>query len=300
MATLAVPVRVSLQNILFATDFSPCSQAALPYALGLAHRYGSAFYMIHVVPAGKAESLSEDTRQQIATLAKTRAFGTLTHHELIEEGDVSNVLSSVVRRYDIDLIVLGTRGRQGISKLALGSVAEDIFRLSRCPVLTIGPQVARGMYPDGDLRYILYATDFGPESVNALPYALSLAREYRATFSLLHVAPIPALPIDEPPAGPPVPYFDPRLISAVTLKQLRDLIPEGTDLWCEPEYFVEFGSPAETILRVAKEQSAGMIVVGVGRPKAWSPYLSTGTAYKVVCNAPCPVLSVGHWARQST
>ncbi|MFB3915589.1 MAG: universal stress protein [Terriglobales bacterium] len=301
MATSVAPVRISLQNILFATDFSSCSETALPYALGLAHRYGAGLYTVHVVPpVAGAESLRDDAEQEIVALAATQPFGTVKHRELIEEGEISAVLSSLVRQHNIDLIVLGTRGRKGISKLVMGSVAEDIFRLAECPVLTVGPHVPRRMYPNGDLKHVLFATDFGRESLQALPHALSFAREYRANFSLLHVAPVPSPPVDEPPMGPPPPYFDPRVISAVTLQQLRDLVPEETDLWCEPEYFVEFGMPAETILRVASEESVGMIVLGVRRPKAWTPYLATGTAYKVVCHAPCPVLSVGPAIAQST
>ncbi len=83
-------------------------------------------------------------------------------------------------------------------------------------------------------------------------------------------------------------------MAASTEKQLRALIPEGTQLWHEPEYMVQFGSPAETIVRIAA-QTVDMIVLGVKRPAALTKHLGEGVAYKLACDAPCPVLSVGAW-----
>jgi nucleotide-binding universal stress UspA family protein len=212
------------------------------------------------------------------------------HKELIEQGEVAEVLSKLVRKHDIDLIVIRTGGRQGLGKLLLGSVAEDVFRKAECPVLTMGPHATRWEI-DGKLQHILFATDFGPESVHGLPYALSLAEENHARLTLLHVAPEPNVALPEPEPGS-MPVVDPSKVVASTENQLRALIPEGTQLWHEPEYMVQFGSPAETIVRIAA-QSADMIVLGVKRPAALTKHLGEGVAYKVTCEATCPVLSVG-------
>ncbi len=59
-----------------------------------------------------------------------------------------------------------------------------------------------------------------------------------------------------------------------------------------PTYMVQFGSPAEMIVRIA-EQTVDMIVLGVKRPGLLTKHLGEGVAYKVACEAPCPVLSVG-------
>ncbi len=89
-----------------------------------------------------------------------------------------------------------------------------------------------------------------------------------------------------------MPVVDPSAVAASTENQLRALIPEGTQLWHEPEYMVQFGSPAETIVATAA-QTVDMIVLGVKRPWALTKHLGEGVAYKVACDAPCPVLSVG-------
>ena len=89
-----------------------------------------------------------------------------------------------------------------------------------------------------------------------------------------------------------MPVVDPGEVASSTETQLRGLIPEGTQLWHEPEYMVQFGTPAEMILKIAA-QAVDMIVLGVKRPGALTKHLGAGVAYQVACEAPCPVLSVG-------
>lgn len=79
-------------------------------------------------------------------------------------------------------MVLGTRGRTGISKFLLGSAAEEIFRRSPCAVLTVGPKSPAQPSRAEEFSQILYATDFTPESMAGAPYALSLAQEYQASW----------------------------------------------------------------------------------------------------------------------
>lgn len=297
MTTVSAPTRLKLQNILFATDHSPSAQSGLFCALDLARHYGAELYTVNVLPRLPfVEAAQPDPEQKklaakerLAALVGSEPFKDVKHKELIEEGEVPEVLSALVRKHAIDLTVIGTGGRKGLGKLLMGSVAEEVFRNAECPVLTMGPH-ARPWEIDGKLRHILYATDFGPESVHGLPYALSLAEESRARLTMLHVVPEPgpALPEPQPGTGPVV---DPSKVVASTQKQLRALIPEGT-LWHEPECVVQFGPPAEAILRIAA-QNVDMIVLGVKRPAAWTTHLGAGVAYKVACEAPCPVLSVG-------
>ena len=102
------------------------------------------------------------------------------------EGGVWLVLKSVIDEKKIDLLVLGTRGRTGIGKFFLGSVAEEIVRQAHCPVLTVGPHSPSEPPREGRFRQILYATDFSEESLAAAPYAISLTRTSSSVNGLAH------------------------------------------------------------------------------------------------------------------
>ncbi len=166
MPTVSAPTRIKLQNILFATDFSPSAQTVLSHALDLARHYGAALHTVHVLPHTPfVEAAQPDPEQiklladqQLSDLMRVASLKDVAHKELIEQGEIAEVLSKLVRKDSIDLIVIGTGGRKGLGKLLLGSVAEDVFRHAECPVLTIGPHATRWEI-DGNLRHILFATD---------------------------------------------------------------------------------------------------------------------------------------------
>lgn len=302
MATVTAPTRITLQDILVATDFSGCAESAVKYALGMAHRYGSTLHLVHVLPDMPfVESTDPDpdrirrgAEQKLKTMVASEAFRGIRHTETIQTGEVAQVLADLGRAKAIDLIVLGTQGRSGIEKFLLGSVAEEAFRSALCPVLTVGPHVTRGA-GNAKLQHILYATDFGPESAHGVPYALSLAEENHARLTLLHVAHESGIALPEPVAGG-LPVIAPKVEVANSERQLRALLPQDIALWHEPEYLVEFGPPVETILAAAA-QDVDMIVLGVKRPAALTKHLGSGVAYRVVCEAPCPVLTVGEQVR---
>ena len=146
---------ISLKNILFATDFSEASQAALPYAAAIARRYDSQLHIAHIMsPSGyiipsqpgdrvTLDSIQEaalaDARQSMETLASH--LKTIPHHTYVREGEVWESLSDIIQTREIDLLIMGTHGRTGVEKLVLGSKAEEILRQAPCPVLTVGPKI---------------------------------------------------------------------------------------------------------------------------------------------------------------
>ena len=286
--------RVALRNILFGTDFSSVSEAALSYALSLARRYDSQVYVAHVirpdayqlVPPDAMGSVLEQTRryaeQKMADLLISGRLRGIPHQVLLGQGDLWPVLSDMLAKHEIDLIVVGTHGRTGVRKLLLGSAAEEIFRLSRCPVLTVGPRVLSEAPTETDLRQILYATDFAPTSERAAAYALSLAQEHQAHLTLLHV-------VQE--HSDISPHNKARLTGFFS-RRLQEMVSEEAELWCDPEFAVEFGVPADCILKVAGDRQAHLIVLGVRRSATFAGHLPPATAYKVVCQGQCPVLTV--------
>ena len=300
---------VAIKNILFATDFSEVSEAALPYVTALSLRYGSTVHVVHVLPEAtfvrpspvdpvifgsiyeQAHSGAQEKIQRLSD--RLRGF---PHQTYVRHGKVCDALSEIIREQEIDLLVAGTHGRTGLGKLVMGSVAEEIFRQAPCPVLTVGPGVAstqgvRGARHDHELspvqiklRQIFCATDFKPNSADTVPYAVSLAREFQARLTLLHVIEDYGDRLHEHP-GP----ID------IALRKMEELLPGDAGLRYPPELLAEFGTPAELILQTASERDSDLIVLGVQSAAGHigaATHLGGSTAHKVVVGANCPVLTV--------
>jgi nucleotide-binding universal stress UspA family protein len=292
MKTLEVKQQIALKNILFATDFEVSASRALPFALALADRYGAKFYAAHVIPPAayalaRPESI-ELTLEEIqahASRALNQIIDPLRQHgqrceALLVSGDVTAVLMEFVRNHDVDLVVVGTSSRGGLGKVLLGSTAEEIIRVAPCPVLTVGPHVTA----EGSVRVrsIVYATDFSLGSLRAAEFAVSLAHEYQADLTLVHV-------VDE------VLTESPDRAIQLTEQRLREMIPSEPQLLYEPEVVVEIGPVAERILAVANAVIADIIVMGVRGAGAFAQTASHfgSIAHKVVSLATCPVVTIG-------
>lgn len=171
-------------------------------------------------------------------------------------------------------------GRSGLGKLVLGSVAQSAFREAPCPVLTVGPKVARSKASGAEAKRFLVPTDLSPESTNALRYGISLARAVAGEVLLLHVM--------KPRKGASGEAGDP--VGQVK-SWLDEFLLEHPDAAAMVSSRVEFGDPARLIVKVAEQTRADLIVMGV---RAWSidgpPVWHT--AYDVLLQAGCPVLSM--------
>ncbi|HEV2488467.1 MAG TPA: universal stress protein [Candidatus Acidoferrales bacterium] len=297
MATVETETRISLTNILFLTDFSEPSEAALPFAITLARAYGAKLHGFHVLlPTPSAYTTPELTVAAIEAEEESAQEGLkrlesqlagIQHESTIERGiGVWPSLQRAIKEDQIDLIVLGTHGRTGARKLLLGSVAEEIFRRSSIPVLTIGPDVRTRAHNDARFHRVLFATDFSAHSLAAWPYAVSLAQENQARLVLLHVIPEDNISGEEMLGSIP---------TASPLSRLNALLPDEADVWCRPEAVVEYGDPAARILEASRDRGVDLIVLGVrdaaGHLGA-ATHLGRTTAHKVVAHAPCPVLTV--------
>src|SRR5437762_10147383 len=160
---------IALKNILFATDFSAASDAAAPIAIQIARHYGAKVYGVHVnrfddytaaAPnawAAMAEAAEKETKEDAGRL--NEQFQGIEHEAVIGEGNIWEVVSNLIKEKEIDLVVLGTRGRTGLGRALLGSVAEQILRQAPCPVLTVSPHVNLWSDEYAKMREILYTTD---------------------------------------------------------------------------------------------------------------------------------------------
>jgi nucleotide-binding universal stress UspA family protein len=205
-------------------------------------------------------------------------------------------VQQAIAEHAVDLVVLGTHGRTGAEKFLLGSVAEEIFRLSPVPVLTIGPGVQNGAHSGGRFHRVLFATDFSADSVAAAPYAVSLAHEDHAHLVVLHV-------MRHPEARNRKEESRFELSVAEAIHQLYETLPKDLELFYPPEAAVEYGEAADRIITAAQQRRADLIVLGVrdaaGHIGA-ATHLGHTTAHKVVAHAQCPVLTVRRGMHEGT
>jgi len=291
MAT--VPSSVQLKQILYLTDFSRASEAALTFALGIARVHGATIHALHVVTTPletypdslKADrEIAEAEMRQVDARLRGVAHDASVTHAL----DLFSGFERAIAEHGIDLVVIGTHGRTGAERLLLGSAAEEIFRRSPVPTMTVGPNAKREPADNGILDRILFATDLSPCSAAALPFAIALAKENHSRLLLLH-----ALPKRRETGNG---NGSKRELSvAEAFHQLHEMMPGSLTLPQSPDFAVEFGRPGDAILAAAEQRGACVIILGIRGAEGHlgvAAHLDRATAHKVVAHAPCPVLTV--------
>lgn len=288
--------KVQFKNILFLTDFSEPSETALPFALAMARGCGAKVYALHVMipppyiymtPDLTAVGIAAEEEQAQVEMRRVESqLAGVAHEAIVERATtVWDPVKLAIEKNHVDLIVLGTHGRTGVPKFFLGSVAEEIFRRSSVPVLTIGPGIRSGVHDGARLHRVLFATDFSSEAAAAAPYAISLAQKDGAQLILVHVIrkPGPANATDSSAA---------EISVAEAMHKLYE-IPKDAGLGAVPGVSVEYGKPADRIVEVARERGADVIVLGVrGDRLGPATHLERATVHEVVVHAGCPVLAI--------
>lgn len=147
---------ISLKRILVATDFSQCSRRALEYGCALAERFNAELHLIHVaadfdaamVVPGLGFPPPEVFRREVLDRARAAlaelpdaawCAGKIVARD-VRYGSPYPEIVRYAKEQDVDLIVLGTHGRSGLTHVLLGSIAEKIVRTAPCPVLTVRPE----------------------------------------------------------------------------------------------------------------------------------------------------------------
>ncbi|MFZ0861165.1 MAG: universal stress protein [Candidatus Sulfotelmatobacter sp.] len=301
---------VAFRNVLVATDFSEPSRRALCEGLALAAEHKAQLSIIHVLHPDRKHAAPENPPEldleRIAAEKQIRALLNELRPEqqigtFIRHGHVAMQVLTVIEEKAIDLLVIGTRGRGGLQKLALGSVADELLRIAPCPVMTIGPQVEIAAFTRGPgFHTILFATDFGKGSAKALPLALALARAQQAQLILLHmIPPIPSTSASLSAYAPATAAADEveeweGTSRKRALQQLKECLPAETGLEQEPKYVVGTDFLTEGILTASAKFKVDLIVMGANRTASakMAAHLPWAAVHEVVRNAPCPVLTV--------
>ena len=277
-------------RVLLATDLADLKQI-LPVAIGHTLRCKAELKLVHVLPDVNTPDI-DPTLLVHADRAVVKHYADTILENAAREaqsagvkcswttrpGHVVEIIREVVKEWNPDRIIIGSHGHEKFQLRILGSVAESIFREIDVPVLAIGPAFQRSLHSASKKARILFATALDRSSRTITKSVLEFAKLHDAELTMLHVMREVA---QAHPSSMRVRTYGERMFQEI----LAGIGPEEHSPTC----MIEKGQVVETILRVASAGHFDLIVLGVVSGSSFRREIMPGTAYGIICGAPCPV-----------
>ncbi|MCE9618363.1 MAG: universal stress protein [Planctomycetes bacterium] len=277
-----------LRLITVGTDFSPPAATALGWAAELARAHKASLLLVHAY-AKDDHGLSEDeVRICLAGLAACETErGIPTQVELLK-GTPAEVVAKAARDSGSDLLVIGSKGRNMLSRIFMGSVADSTLKLATTPTLVVHPADAAR---PASYKSLLVATDFSPEADRAAEFAVRVSTAFEgAEVSLMHATQVPG-----PFVGvevPAVPIVEVGEGDAVARAGLSERTRKFSTAGVRVQGLTCPGSAVEVLLDVAEDRNSDVIVVGTTSSGGVSKLLLGSIAIDLVHRSTRPVLVV--------
>lgn len=293
-----------IKSILCPVDFSDFSIYAYEYAQSLAWHYKATLSLEYVLYTPKPiefwniypDSYKQSLRKEHADMERRlQEFANRHTRTAIQQkcfvqdtaqgSSVTDAILSLAEEQSANLIVIGTHGLRGFDRLVLGAVAEKVLRLAGCPVLTVrkpAHHVASEVHDPEPvhLSKMLLCADFSDPAHHAAKYAFSMAKEYGAELTLLHV-------LEDIPKSQ-----DLQSATAQATKQLEEYIaPEARD-GSNVKVVVRSGKPYMEITQVALETQSDLVIMGVRGRGSLHAAIFGSTTDRVIQLGAAPVLAV--------
>ena len=282
--------------ILVATDLSDLDRL-MPFALEEGAATGARLILMHVVSAGEsmtadaagmpyydpsgAVDIAEKELEPCCEFARKRG---MICDQVIREGHPAQQILTAARQFHADRILLGTRSRGRVSKILIGSVAEQVLRSVNIPVITVGPEARLAVSGNTPTKVVLHATTLREASRPSAVLASQIASSLGAGLILLHVLPpIPEMQRKGQPTG----------LDSAAMMELRKLAEElsrAVPVGVTPK--VVHGNPSIEILAESAEHHACLMVLGATHRSALENLTRDRTIYKVLAHARCPVMTL--------
>lgn len=292
---------LTIQRILFPTDFSEGAKQAFPQAAFLADWHDAELHILNVTSQHRPD-YSETRRRfpvphdtladwlgQPVEAGAEAAWPDLEALSIVQEQIEARVPAASIVDYaedeDIDLVVMSTHGRRGLDRVLLGSVTEEVVRTVPCPVLTVraGADVA----PGRAVRRVLVPVDFSDASEAAILHAKEMALTYGAEIDLLHVVNEGAYPLVY---GIELDYA-PTDVVARAEKRLGKMAE--ADIGYEHiRVEATVGHPPTRILEYAEENDIDLLVLATHGRTGLGRFLIGSVAERVIRQSPKPVFVV--------
>ena len=283
-------VRGPFHQIVVPTDYSSGSTRAMAFALALAG-HGNSVTAVHAVDAlqykfGPPES-SNLRKQQAWALARASFSRWLREAKLsvrnlvVIEGEAAPAIAAFADAKGADLVVLASSARGPVSRLLLGSIAEELFRTVNCPVFVLGPKAV--VEKKRTLWRFVFATDLEPHSLAAFSQLSRLGDRLHAVISVIRAV-------------------HPDIKSRTERSRIRKETIKRVEAAADPnlrkrirKIHVEFAHPVKAITGFSKRLKADAIIMGIRSGSELTraaTHIPWALAHRVIAEARCPVLTI--------
>jgi nucleotide-binding universal stress UspA family protein len=268
-------------TIVVAMDFSEKSSSTLRYVQAIALWHGAKLVLVHVIdpvayafPRRMPRSISTDqaASEELNQIEEQVRRQGIQVHSVLQTGDITELVLQTVRDDGGDLLVLGTRGKTGAGRAALGAIARRLLARNECPIMTVTPDVEALMPWAGKWRTVLLATDFSACSLAALTVAHRIAHD--ALF-VVHSS-----------------EAESDVERRRQLERLRFLAPMNESHTVCVEHIVTSGEAGPVIVDFALTRKVDLVVLGSPATMLSEQDLETSTVLQVISGVHCPVLCI--------
>jgi len=295
---------IKINKILCPLDFSKCSKVAMKNAIELAKKVQGELHLFHAILMYEDDSYKPDDRlpDNIVSYALIEEISNqkLNNIAANHAGDSFKVVTASSRAFSaaeeilnyaedkqVDLIIMGTHGRTAISHLLLGSVAERVIRMAKCPVMTFRKD-SKNL---GEYQRILVPTDFSDHSKLALRYALELADFYKSEITLFHAFEQQMHPSFYASGKTSMFGIDSELKQRASEAMTRFRNEAGkTEI--DTKYVFAEGAAYHEIVEHTKKENYDLLVIATQGLRGLEHFLIGSTTEKVIRHAEIPVLTV--------
>jgi nucleotide-binding universal stress UspA family protein len=288
---------ITFKRILFPVDFSDQCRAVIPCVKAMVERFGSELVVLHVLDLPQSWSGSPEAAAWAALINadRLRVQGKVAVDRFLEqefsgmlvtaqvaEGDAALQIADFAQDNSIDLIMMPTHGYGPFRALLLGSVTAKVLHDAHCPVWTGVHARQMTAHPPQRWKRMLCAADTATPDAHVLKWAAEFAQEQGAGLRLVHAV-LGADPTDK--ENDPGLY---RFLFDTAREQIDKLQAEaGTNL----DVCLMGGAVDRVVHRAAVKHDADLIIIGRGTIQKPLGRLRS-SAYSIVREAPCPVISI--------
>lgn len=281
------------KRILFATDFSPASEAIVPYVNDMVQQNSASLVIVHAFdpvsamfsdPSTMVEAFPvfrKSVEDQLAKFVKDK-FPDQKFEVVMEEGEPSAVILKTIERYGADLLMMSTHGQGMFRRMLLGSVTSKILHDVNCAVWTGIHEKPRGHAPQLPYQSVLCAVSTDDEAQAIWKAADSFAKMYGSKLTIAHTIETPTVTWDVD--------FSPMRQEMLTYASDRlELMKNQLGVGGEVKLYE--GSVSVALHEAVTASKADLVITGRGHVQdRFSRF--TSHLYAIVRDSPCPVLSI--------